>query len=167
MSQPSVLRSVTCLALAAPLSLLAASPAAASCAASEAAVSPGSAAPGQALVVSSSNWFGICNDTGQKVDPTDRAVVTFVQGTSRVVLGRTNSNAQGVFQLTVRVPRQAAEGAAVLEVRGRSAADDVPLSVKAGTLPLTGPGRVKPWGLGLLLTALGAVAVKRGVAADR
>jgi LPXTG-motif cell wall-anchored protein len=101
-------------------------------------VAPASAEPGQSVTVSSSNWFGICNDTGQQVDVTDRAVVTFVQGNQRVVLGETNSNAEGVFSLEVRVPERARTGPAVLEVRGRAAADDVSFTVEAATLPRTG-----------------------------
>lgn len=150
-----------CLLLAAPLALLPASSANASCVGSEASVSPASAVPGQTVVVSSRTWYGACGDTGQRVDPTDRAVVTFVQGGSRVVLGRTDSDAQGVFALRVVVPRQAREGAAVLEVRGRSAADDVPLTVRAGTLPLTGAGGSPLLGPLAVLLAGAAAALRR------
>jgi hypothetical protein len=120
------------------LLLLTPAPAAAACVPSEARVTPASAEPGQAVIVSSNNWFGICNDTGQQVDVTDRAVVTFVQGDGRVVLGQTNSNAEGVFSLEVRVPDRAAAGPAVLEVRGRAATDDVPLTVTEASLARTG-----------------------------
>lgn len=124
--------------LSVPLALLTAAPAAASCVPSEAKVAPAFAEPGQAVTMSSNNWFGICNDTGQKIDVTDRAEVTFVQGNQRVVLGKTNSNAEGVFSLEVRVPQRATTGPAVLEVRGRGASDDVPFTVRAATLPRTG-----------------------------
>src|SRR4051812_25913378 len=142
-------------ALAVAGSVAFAAPAQASCVPSEAAVQPAVVAPGQRVMVSSSNWFGICNDTGQKVDVTDSAVVTFVQGSRHVLLGRTNSNAAGVFNLVVRIPRRATAGAAVLEVRGRSAFDDLPITVTAATLPITGGGPA----IALLATlALGAAA---------
>lgn len=140
MKSPRRTGRLACLVVSVPLVLLPAVPASAACAPSEAMVAPASAEPGQAVTVSSSNWVGICNDTGQQVDVTDRAVVTFVQGDQRVVLGETNSNAEGVFSLEVRVPKRANEGPAVLEVRGRAAADDVPFRVEAATLPRTGAG---------------------------
>lgn len=140
--------------LSIPLVLLTAAPAAASCLPSEAMVAPASVEPGQSVTVSSNNWFGICNDTGQQVDVTDRAVVTFVQRDQRVVLGQTNSNAEGVFSLEVRVPVRAATGPAVLEVRGREAIDDVPLTVTAASLPRTGAGGTRS--AVLALVALGA-----------
>lgn len=145
---------LACLALSLPIALLPAAPASASCVPSQAAVSPAGATPGQLVTVSSTTWFGICNDTGQRVDVTDRAVVTFVQGGQRVALGQTNSNAQGVFSLEVRVPERAAVGAAVLEVRGRAAADDVPLTVTAAALPRTGGAGAVPAAL-LTLGAIG------------
>lgn len=141
--------------------LLTAAPAAASCLPSEAMVAPASAEPGHTVTVSSTTWFGICNDTGQKIDVTDRAVVTFVQGDQRVELGRTNSNAEGVFSLDVRVPNRAATGPAVLEVRGRAAADDVPLTVRAATLPRTGAGGAGSAALLALVVVGAAVAVAR------
>lgn len=107
-------------------------------------------------------WLGICNDTGRKIDVTDRAVVTFVQGSRHQELGRTNSNAEGVFSITVRVPVQAVPGRAVLEVRGRAAFDDVPLTITAGSLPRTGGSER----LGLLaMAALGGSLVRRLVRA--
>jgi LPXTG-motif cell wall-anchored protein len=144
---------LACLVVSVPLVLLPAAPAAASCVPSEAMVLPASAEPGQAIRVSSSNWFGICNDTGQQVDVTDRAVVTFVQGNQRVELGRTNSNAEGVFSLEVRLPERATTGPAVLEVRGRAAADDVSFTVKAATLPRTGSSGTTYAGLLALVVA--------------
>ncbi|MDT7545769.1 MAG: hypothetical protein QOE99_1879 [Actinomycetota bacterium] len=133
-------------------------PAQASCVPIEATASPATAASGQRVTVSSSNWVGICNDTGQKIDTTDRAVVTFVQGKLRVELGRTNSNAAGMFRLVVRIPTKATEGRAVLEVRGRSASDDVPVTVTGATLPLTGSSR--PMGLLAALALCSALALR-------
>jgi LPXTG-motif cell wall-anchored protein len=147
---------LACLVMSVALALLPAAPAAASCVPSEAIVAPASAEPGQSVTVSSSNWFGICNDTGQQVDVTDRAVVTFVQGSQRVVLGRTNSNAEGDFSLEVRVPARATTGSAVLEVRGRAGADDLTFTVEAATLPRTGPDTTRWAGL-LALVAVGVV----------
>jgi hypothetical protein len=138
--------------------LVVAVPAEASCVPSEATVRPAVVAAGHRATVSSTTWFGICNDTGQKVDVTDRAVVTFVQGSLRVVLGRTNSDAGGVFRLVVRIPARAAGGPAVLEVRGRSASDDVPITVTAATLPLTGSGSLAL--LAALVLGTGAVLQK-------
>lgn len=143
------------------LLVAAAAPAAASCVPSEVAVTPATAAPGDALTVSSGTWFGVCNDTGQRVDVTDRAVVTFVQGARRLELGRTNSDARGRFTLTVRVPRTAVPGPARLEVRGRAATDDADLTVTPAVLPLTGPGPAGPAGLAAVLAASAALAVRR------
>jgi hypothetical protein len=114
------------------------------------------------VTVSSTTWFGICNDTGQKIDVTDRAVVTFVQSGLRLELGRTNSDAEGVFRLPVVLPDAARPGPAVLEVRGRAASDDVPFSVGAGrTLPRTGSAQLLPLAaLSLLAIALVARIVK-------
>ena len=157
---------IACLALTVPFLLVGAAPAAASCVPSEAIVSPASAEPGQVVTVSSNNWIGICNDTGQRIDVTDRAVVTFVQGSQRVVLGQTNSNADGVFTLKVRVPERATAGRAVLEVRGRAAFDDVDLAVTAATLPRTGTGEVASLNL-LALIGLGtALALGRRIVND-
>jgi invasion protein IalB len=147
--------------------LVSAAPAAASCAPSEALASPASAPPGGAVRVSSDSWFGICNDTGQKVDVTDRAVVTFVQGDQRVVLGQTNSNADGVFVLELLVPAGATIGPAVLEVRGRAAADDVPFTVTAATLARTGAGGAGSAGLLVLIIAGASAALRRRVLGHR
>jgi hypothetical protein len=130
--------------------LLPAAAAHASCVLPTATVTPRAAAPGQPVTVSSRNWFGICNDTGQKIDVTDVAVVTFVQGSLRRDLGSTHSNASGFFRLAVRVPTDATAGRAVLQVRGRGSSDDVPLTITE-SLPLTGSSP--------LLALLGVVAV--------
>lgn len=167
MKSPRCTGRLACLVVSVPLVLLPAAPAAASCAPSEAMVAPASAEPGQAVTVSSSNWFGICNDTGQQVDVTDRAVVTFVQGDQRVLLGETNSNAEGVFSLQVRVPKRASEGASVLEVRGRAAADDVPFTVEAATLPRTGAGGAGSASLLALVVVGVAVALGRRALDER
>lgn len=144
-----------------------ASPAAAVCVPSEVAVAPATARPGDLVSVSSSTWFGICNDTGQDVDVTDSAVVTFVQGAQRVVLGRTNSDAEGVFTLSVRIPREAVAGPARLEVRGRAASDDADVQVTAAELPLTGTSSSGPAALAGALAAAAAVAVRRTSRASR
>ena len=167
MESPRRTGRLACLVVSVPLVLLPAAPAAASCVPSEAMVTPASAEPGQAVTVSSDNWFGICNDTGQQVDVTDRAVVTFVQGGQRVVLGETNSNAEGIFSLQVRVPSRASEGPAVLEVRGRAAADDVPFTVEAATLPRTGAGGSGSASLLALVVVGVAVALGRRTLDER
>jgi hypothetical protein len=166
MTSPRAVGRLACLALSIPLVVVTAGPAAASCVPSEVGVSPASAEPGQAITVSSSTWFGICNDTGQKVDVTDRAVVTFVQGDDRVVLGQTNGNADGVFTLKVRVPERATAGPAVLEVRGRAAADDVALTVTAATLPRTGAGGALSVSLLALIAVAASVALGRRALSD-
>ncbi|MCW2608288.1 MAG: hypothetical protein JWO60_2981 [Frankiales bacterium] len=160
-----VLRLVVPVLLAAPLALLSAAPASASCVSPEAQVAPASAAPGARVTVSSTIWFGVCNDTGQDVDTSDRAVVTFVQGDLRVELGRTSSDARNRFTLPVRVPEEAVAGPAVLQVRGRVAADDVTLTVLApSTLPFTGgPGPAAA--LALVVLAGAAVVRRTGQAA--
>lgn len=145
--------------MAVPLAVLPAVPAQAVCVPSEATATPAAAAPGQQVTVSSRTWFGICNDTGQQIDVTDRAVVTFVQSGLRTELGRTNSNASGVFRLRVRIPRQATAGPAVLEVRGRGSSDDVAFTVSP-SLPRTGPA-VPLLLLGLLTLGAGLTLARQ------
>ncbi|MDT7571529.1 MAG: hypothetical protein QOE05_1703 [Actinomycetota bacterium] len=139
--------------------LLPSTAAQASCVPPEVTVTPSTAAPGQRVTLSSHNWFGICNDTGQKIDVTDVAVVTFVEGSLRRELGRTHSDASGFFRLAVRVPGEATAGRAVLQVRGRGSSDDVPLTV-TDSLPLTGSSPL----LAILgLAAIGSVVGLRSV----